>query len=260
MLTDECGTIIAPVTSDTQSAVCNLPSAICNLPSAICNLPSAICHLPSAICHLPSANCHLPSAICHTFDIYLVGVGGQGVLTIGEIIAEAAFRKGLSVNFYPTKGMAQRGGSVKAQLRLGRPTVGPAIPEKGADLVVAAEVSEALKAIRYVKPDGDFVLYAHIWAPTAVMLGKAPYPKLEQVIEAVQAALGGGARVHVIPPESLPLYEDAPVPDNIFTLAVALHRTPLGDLLPPAEVEAVVRTRWQRGAARNVAAFRAGLT
>ena len=72
-----------------------------------------------------------------TFDIYLVGVGGQGVLTIGEIITETAFRAGKPANFYPTKGMAQRGGAVKAQLRLGRSTVGPAIPERGADLVIA---------------------------------------------------------------------------------------------------------------------------
>jgi indolepyruvate ferredoxin oxidoreductase, beta subunit len=194
-----------------------------------------------------------------TFDIYFVGVGGQGVLTIGEIITEAAYRKGIPVNFYPTKGMAQRGGFVKAQLRLGRDMPGPAIPEKGADLVVATEVSEALKAVRYVKPDGDFVLYGHVWAPAAVMLGKAPYPKLEQVIEAAQAALDAGGRCHYIAPESLPLYEGAAVADNIFTLAVVLKNTRLGTLLPPAEAEEVVRTRWKRGAERNLFAFRAGL-
>jgi indolepyruvate ferredoxin oxidoreductase beta subunit len=194
-----------------------------------------------------------------TFDIYFVGVGGQGVLTIGEIIAEVAFRKGLPVNFYPTKGMAQRGGFVKAQLRLGRAAAGPMIPERAADLVVATEVSEALKAVRFVKPDGDFVLYAHVWAPTAVMLGKAPYPGLEQVADAARAALYEGGSLHVIPPESLPLYDGAVVPDNIFTLAVMLNRTPLGDLLPPAEVEEVVRTRWRRGVEANMAAFTAGL-
>ncbi len=41
-----------------------------------------------------------------SFDIYFVGVGGQGVLTIGEIISETAYRLGIPVNFYPTKGMA----------------------------------------------------------------------------------------------------------------------------------------------------------
>jgi len=106
-----------------------------------------------------------------TYDIYLVGVGGQGVLTIGDIIAETALRNMIPVSFYPTKGMAQRGGFVKAQVRLGRQTVGPNIPEKGADLVIAMEVSEALKAVRFVKPGGDFLLFGHVWAPTAVMLG-----------------------------------------------------------------------------------------
>jgi indolepyruvate ferredoxin oxidoreductase beta subunit len=194
-----------------------------------------------------------------TYDIYFVGVGGQGVLTIGEIITEAAYRKGLPVNFYPTKGMAQRGGFVKAQLRLGREMPGPTIPEKGADLVIATEVSEALKAVRFVKPEGDFVLYAYVWAPTAVMLGKAPYPKLDEVAAAARGALSDGSRFCVIPPEALPLYESMPVADNIYTLGVVLGRTRLGELLSPAEVEAVVRGRWKRGVERNVLAFAAGL-
>jgi len=193
------------------------------------------------------------------YDIYLVGVGGQGVLTIGELIAEAAFRKGIPVNFYPTKGMAQRGGFVKAQLRLGRAMIGPAIPEKGADMVIATEVSEALRAVRYVKPDGDFVLFGNVWAPTAVMLGKAPYPTLDQVLDAARSALYAGGRIHYIAEESLPVFEDSPVPDNIYTLAVALKQTRLGELLPPADVEQAVRTRWKRGVERNIFAFQAGL-
>lgn len=208
---------------------------------------------PHAIRNTPD---QLPAS---TFDIYFVGVGGQGVLTIGEIMAETAFRRGIPVNFYPTKGMAQRGGFVKAQLRLGRVAAGPMIPERGADLVIATEVSEALKAVRYVKPEGDFVLYAHVWAPTAVMLGKAPYPTLDEVAAAVRAALSDDSRFIAIPPDALPLYEGVAVADNIFTLGVALARTPLGALLPLADVEAVVRGRWQRGVERNMAAFAAGL-
>jgi len=195
----------------------------------------------------------------NTYDIYLVGVGGQGVLTIGELIAETAFRKGIPVNFYPTKGMAQRGGFVKAQLRLGRAAIGPAIPEKGADMVVATEVSEALKAVRYIKPDGDFVLFGHVWAPTAVMLGKASYPTLDQVLGAARDALSMGGRVHYIAEGTLPLFEGSPVPDNIYTLAVALKQTRLGRLLPVADVEQAVKTRWKRGVERNLFAFQAGL-
>jgi indolepyruvate ferredoxin oxidoreductase, beta subunit len=200
-----------------------------------------------------------PASSTLTYDIYLVGVGGQGVLTIGELIAETASRKGIPVNFFPTKGMAQRGGFVKAQLRMGRETVGPAIPEKGADMVIATEVSEALKAVRYIKPNGDFVLFGHVWAPTAVMLGKAAYPSLDQVLAAAREALHEQGRIHYIAEESLPVFEGSPVPDNIFTLAVALKRTRLGDLLPAGDVEYAVRTRWKRGVERNVFAFQAGL-
>lgn len=190
------------------------------------------------------------------FDVYLVGVGGQGVLTIGEVIMAAASRKGYSVNFYPTKGMAQRGGFVKAQLRIGRETMGPGIPERGADLVISTEVSETLHAVRYVKPGGEVVLFASVWAPTAVMIGKAPYPDLEEVAGQVRRA---GAALSVIAPDTLPLFEGAPVADNIYTLGVALARTRLGKIVDPGDVETFVRDRWKRGIERNVFALQAGL-
>lgn len=189
-------------------------------------------------------------------DVYLVGVGGQGVLTIGEIIMSAAFRKGYQVSFYPTKGMAQRGGFVKAQLRIGPETSGPAIPLKGADLVIATEVSETLRAVDYIKPGGEVVLFAYVWAPTGVMLGKAPYPTLDTVGEQVRAA---GAEFTVIAPDTLPSFEGAPVPDNIYTLGAALARTRLGEIIEPTDVETFVRNRWKRGIERNLFALQAGL-
>jgi len=239
------------------------------------------------------ANCESRIANCESritnYDIYLVGVGGQGVLTIGELVAEASHRRGMPVNFYPTKGMAQRGGFVKAQLRLGREMVGPNIPEKGADLVIAMELSEALKAVRFIKPGGDFVLFGHVWAPTAVMLGKADYPTLAMVREQVQEA--GGKMCYIAPERglqdrnglgsglqdsnglgtreaggeahyiagSLPLYQGAPVPANIFVLGVAIGHTRLGEVLDPSEMAHVVQTRWAKGAERNAFAFQAGL-
>ena len=191
-----------------------------------------------------------------TYDIYLVGVGGQGVLTIGDVIADAALREGIPASFYPTKGMAQRGGFVKAQVRLGRQTVGPNIAEKGADLVIAMEVSEALKAVRFIKPGKDFVLFGHVWPPTAVMLGQAPYPSLDQVLEQIREA---GGKVHYLNAGKLPLYGGTPVPPNIFVLGAALGHTGLGKVLSPPEVARVVQSRWEKGAERNAFAFQAGL-
>lgn len=191
-----------------------------------------------------------------TYDIYLVGVGGQGVLTIGDIITEAALHRGIPVNFYPTKGMAQRGGFVKAQVRLGREIIGPQIPEKGADLVIAMELSEALKAVRFVRPGKDFILFGHVWPPTEVMLGNAPYPTSDQVLEQV---LEAKAVLHYLDPEKRPLYEGTPVPANVYVLGAALGRTGLAQMLDPSEVADLVKSRWKRGAERNALAFQAGL-
>jgi indolepyruvate ferredoxin oxidoreductase beta subunit len=182
------------------------------------------------------------------YDIYLVGVGGQGVLTIGELVAETAHCEGIPVNFYPTKGMAQRGGFVKAQLRLGREPVGANAPQNGADL--------SLKGIRFLKPGADFLLFGHVWPPTDVMLGKGHYPTLEQVREQVQEA---GGKMHYLAPDSLPLYEGVPVAANVFVLGAAVGCTGLGDVLDPAAVARVVEARWKRGVERNRFAFRSGM-
>jgi indolepyruvate ferredoxin oxidoreductase beta subunit len=191
-----------------------------------------------------------------TYDVFLVGVGGQGVLTIGDILAEAALQQGMPVNFYPTKGMAQRGGFVKAQLRLGRDMVGPQIPEKGADLVIAMEQSEALRAVRYIKPGKDFCLYGHVWLPTAVLLGKAPYPKLQSLAEQVQQA---GAVFYYLDPDKRPQYEGVYVPANIYVLGAVLGQTSLGQMLDTDAVANLVRDRWTRGVGRNMRAFQAGI-
>ncbi len=190
------------------------------------------------------------------YDLYLVGVGGQGVLTIGDVITEAALRSGIPANFYPTKGMAQRGGFVKAQVRLGREMVGPQISEKGADLAIATELSESLRAMRFVRPGGELLLFGHVWQPTAVMLDKAPYPGLEAVEEQAAAA---EIILHYLDPAGVPALDGRPVPANVYVLGAALGLTRLGNVLDPAAVEELVVSRWKRGVEANRLAFRAGL-
>jgi indolepyruvate ferredoxin oxidoreductase beta subunit len=190
------------------------------------------------------------------FDVFLVGVGGQGILTIGELLAEAAHRKGILANYYPIKGMAQRGGFVRAEVRMNSKIVGPHICERGADLVIAMEVSEALKAVRFIKPGGDFILFGYVWKPTAVMLGKATYPAMDQVLEQVKMA---GTTLRYLDPEGLPNYEGSPAPANIYVLGAALAHSKLGKIFDPGEVSEVIHQRWNTGVNRNAIAYRAGL-
>ena len=52
-------------------------------------------------------------------QILISGVGGQGVLFITGLLAEAAINKGLPVFTSETHGMAQRGGTVVSHLKVG---------------------------------------------------------------------------------------------------------------------------------------------
>jgi len=189
------------------------------------------------------------------FNLYLVGVGGQGILTIGELLSSAAFHKEIPVNFFPSRGMAQRGGHVRAQLRLGRGRMGPNIAERSADLVIAMELSEAIKAVRYIRPGGDFLLYEETWLPTAALLGKAPYPQAGKVREAVRAA---GARLVSILPEDLPQTDLHRLAPNLFLLGAAVRGSGLGQLFSSEDLQMAIRERWPKGAEGNLRAFQAG--
>jgi indolepyruvate ferredoxin oxidoreductase, beta subunit len=190
-----------------------------------------------------------------TCDIVLVGVGGQGILTIGDLLLRAALEKGFAASFAPTKGMAQRGGFVRAELRLGRDRVGPRIGEGAADLVLATERSEALRGVPYVKRGGDFVLYDDVWAPTGVMLGRAAYPEREAVVAAIEAA---GARPIILLPHAVPAIDGRPAAANLVVLGAACTMPALACLLGAASIEKTIAARWPKAAAANIEAFRIG--
>ena len=79
-------------------------------------------------------------------DIVLAGVGGQGILTIAAIIGQAAVSQGIQVKQSEVHGMAQRGGSVVAHLRLSSTQVKSDLIEPGtAHVVLGMEPMEALR-------------------------------------------------------------------------------------------------------------------
>ena len=190
------------------------------------------------------------------FDIYIVGIGGQGVLTIGELISEAAVEAGIPVNFFPTKGMSQRGGLVKAQLRLGREAIGPSIPEQSADLIVSMELSESLKALPYIGKNTEYLLYGNVWLPTAAMLGKANYPAKEEVCNAIEAA---GAKLYYVEPDALPEFEGKPVRENLFVLGAVMGKSGLKDILDAEAMSKAIALKWPKAKDSNLAAFNGGL-
>jgi len=80
------------------------------------------------------------------------GVGGQGVLFITRLLAEAAIIKGFSVFTSETHGMAQRGGTVLSHLKVGN-FAGPLIRAGNADGLLALKPDGMARHSYFLKPD-----------------------------------------------------------------------------------------------------------
>ncbi|MEW6411522.1 MAG: indolepyruvate oxidoreductase subunit beta [Candidatus Zixiibacteriota bacterium] len=88
------------------------------------------------------------------YSILIVGVGGQGVLLASEIITEVAMGAGLDVKKSEVHGMAQRGGIVSSHVRIAPRVYSPTIGYGQADIIVAFEQAEGLRAMDWMKKDG----------------------------------------------------------------------------------------------------------
>lgn len=118
------------------------------------------------------------------FNIYLCGVGGQGIGLISEIVLRAADRAGMNAIGVDTHGLAQRGGIVASQIRIGQEVHSPLVIPKSADLVVSLERTEAMRgASEYLKPEGTLIYFDARWQPLPVRLGKAKEITAENVKE-----------------------------------------------------------------------------
>ncbi len=125
------------------------------------------------------------------FNVYLTGVGGQGIGLLSGALGAAIVDAGHKLRGCETHGLAQRGGVVVSHLRLGEGAFAPRVPPGQADLVVSLERLEALRgAVNMLRPGGRVIYYDAEYQPIAVRMGEADYPKTD-VIEAEVKEKGG---------------------------------------------------------------------
>lgn len=111
-----------------------------------------------------------------TKSVYLFGVGGQGILLASEILARTAMFAGYDVKTNEIHGMAQRGGSVTAQVRYGRKVNSPLIPEHSACAAASLECLEILRANDVLMNGGKVVVNVQKIVPVTVSSGMTTYP------------------------------------------------------------------------------------
>ena len=120
-----------------------------------------------------------------TKNIMIVGVGGQGTLLASRILGNTVIEEGYDVKVSEVHGMSQRGGRVVTYVKYGDKVYSPIIDRGEADIILAFELLEALRALPYLKKGGKIIVNTQTIDPMPVITGMATYP--ENIVEKISA-------------------------------------------------------------------------
>lgn len=187
-------------------------------------------------------------------NIIICGVGGQGVVSMSELLGTAAVKDGVEVKGSEVLGMAQRGGSVFSNIRLGSTAIAPMTPEGKCDALIAVEPSEALRNIHYLARNSVVVLNTTEVMPFTVYLGKSGYPSHEAILVKLKEVTD-----RVIPLDASKIAKEA---GSLQAANVVMMGALFGTGLLPITIEtakAVIEARFPaRAAETNLKAFDMG--
>jgi len=92
------------------------------------------------------------------FNLVIVGIGGQGQITLLKILAEACLAENYDFKTSELHGLSQRGGSVEVHIRWGKIIFSPLVNQGRADLVLSLEFQESLRALYYASQKTKFLI------------------------------------------------------------------------------------------------------
>lgn len=116
-----------------------------------------------------------------TTNIILAGVGGQGILSIANVIGLAALKNNLYLKQAEVHGMSQRGGDVQSTLRISdKPIASDLVPFGGADIIISLEPMESLRYLPFLKKDGWVV------TNTNPFINIKNYPDIKEVMQELE--------------------------------------------------------------------------
>lgn len=186
-------------------------------------------------------------------NILVVGIGGQGVLTASEILAQCAMELGFDVKKTEVAGMAQRGGVVSSHLRFGDKVLSPMIQKGTADILVGFEPAESMRWCNHLRSGGVAMVNTARVAPPVVNAGLFPYP--DDPIAAIKAA---GHRVFAFDAGSLAEEMGDLRLINTILLGAIADYLPFAPAILKESIVARFRSRKPEMAAVNEQAFEAG--
>ncbi|QEE16537.1 2-oxoacid:acceptor oxidoreductase family protein [Promethearchaeum syntrophicum] len=134
------------------------------------------------------------------YNIMIVGVGGQGVMTMGKFFREYAMRLSHLANLISieNRGVSQREGSTYCLIRYffkAKPSdiqentqyIAPVPSNKSIDLMIALEPLEMIRNLQYIHPKASIFLNNFPIVPKSSITDKRiKYPDISSVIKKMQ--------------------------------------------------------------------------
>lgn len=132
-----------------------------------------------------------------TTTVLLVGVGGQGTILAGDLLAKTAAASGYDVKISEIHGMSQRGGSVSTVVRFGHDVASMICDEGCADVIVSFEAIEALRARQFLAVDGGrLFVNDEVIEPASVAIGTGEMPaNMDEELAELGAVRVGAGRI-----------------------------------------------------------------
>jgi indolepyruvate ferredoxin oxidoreductase beta subunit len=173
-------------------------------------------------------------AIRKTINMLIAGVGGQGNRTLMNIIAHAALAADEEVHVLSGTSLERLGGPITCHIRIGL-AASAVIPTGEADILLALEMNEALRALPMLRRDALAFIYAYRRLPIIAGVDNLHYPS----VDSIEKLAIGSSITSIFVPESLStlehhIAEQGPYTANITLLGVLCGYT---KLLPRPLVE-----------------------
>ncbi|NVM52857.1 MAG: 2-oxoacid:acceptor oxidoreductase family protein [Candidatus Helarchaeota archaeon] len=131
-------------------------------------------------------------------NVMIVGVGGQGSITMGQLFKQAVLdNPNIVVTGSETRGAAQREGSVNSTIRYAitesgeefderRSVHSVLIPAGEADVYIALEPVEGMRELSVVSDKTSIIFNSYVIKPMTCVVDGSPYPELQSMIDMLQ--------------------------------------------------------------------------
>jgi 2-oxoglutarate ferredoxin oxidoreductase subunit gamma len=175
------------------------------------------------------------------YEVLCAGFGGQGVLYLGDLIAQAALNQGLHVAYLPTYGVAMRGGTANCMVTIADDEIGsPLLDHPHAAILLNQPSFDKYQPM--LRKGGLAVVNATLVKPDSPVCGDDMHVVWTPATRVSRETTGNDRAA------------------NMVALGAFLRAQ---KVIAPESVEALLRTngspKKQEILQKNLAAFRAGL-